>query len=237
MTTYFQKRRPQQLLILSLSTLFAFGLLWGRIQYHPFDWSKVQNLEDLMYYRGHLTFIFLVWNLFLAWIPYWFSLSLNRVYHRTQSRLLTGIVLGLWLLFFPNAPYIITDLLHLKSRSPIPHWYDMMLIFSFAWTGLALGLLSLYEVHLFLKKRFSDFLTWGFVLTSIGLSGFGIFIGRFQRWNSWDVFTQPRAFGYEMVRTVSNPSAQGNGIGIALVISGFMLIGYLFLVSVAQAKE
>ncbi len=227
-------RRTLQFFILTLSTLFSFGLLFGRWQYLPFDWTQIDSFAVLKSYRGAPTFLFLVWNLFLAWIPYWIALSIDGVFEKTKSKILSVTLLGLWLLFFPNAPYIITDLLHLKSRFPVPHWYDMMLIFSFAWTGLALGLLSLYEVQLFLEKHFKANWAWLFSTTSIALAGFGIFIGRFQRWNSWDVFTQPKEFGYAMARTVSNPAADGNAIDIALVISGFMLIGYLFLVSMRK---
>ena len=232
-TSFLKQRRPQQFLILTASTLFAFALLIGRWHYYPIDWSTINSIQDLATFRGAPTFLFLVWNLFLAWIPYWVALSLNTVYTKINSSILIASLLAIWLLFFPNAPYIITDLLHLKNRFPIPHWYDMMLIFSFAWTGLALGLLSLYEVQLFLQQNIRRRFAWMVSITCIGLAGFGVFIGRFQRWNSWDIVTQPKALGYELVRTVSNPSAEGDSIGLALVLSGFMLVGYLFLMSFA----
>lgn len=233
MNVYIQQllatRQVQQFLIMCVSTGFAFCLLIGRWCLYPLP--KMESIHDIMLYRGAPAFIFLVWNLFLAWIPYWIALSINSIYNKTKSRILILGLLGLWLLFFPNAPYIITDFLHLKARQPIPLWYDMMLIFSFAWTGLTLGLLSLYEVQLFIEKYLSKMWAWLLSVSCIGLAGFGIFIGRFQRWNSWDVFTQPKRFSYEMVKTVSNPSAEGNTIGLVIVMSGFMLIGYLFMMS------
>ncbi len=220
--------------LLSLSTLFCFALLWGRLQYIDFDWSKIQSIRDLAFYRGSPTFIFLVWNLFLAWIPYWIALSVRRVYNFTASKIIIIFLLIAWLLFFPNAPYIITDLLHLRKYDTIPHWYDLMLFVTFAWTGLMLGYQSLYEIQLFLEDRVSRIFSWVFALICIPLAGLGIFIGRFQRWNTWDVVAQPYELGHELLTMFLNPSIYGHRLGLALVISVFMLLGYLMMLAMVR---
>src|SRR6185503_17284547 len=87
---------------------------------------------------NELTYIFLAWNLFLAWIPFALSQKLSKLNNRWKILFITA----LWLLFLPNAPYIITDFLHLKQRTPIPYWYDILLLFSASLNGLLLGILS-----------------------------------------------------------------------------------------------
>ncbi len=219
----------QQFGVLCLCTLFSFVLLGYRCCCIDFDWSILQSPSMIARYRGIPTFLFLVWNLFLAWIPYWIALLLPFLYR--QSKLIFVVGLFFWLLFFPNAPYIITDLLHLRSRQPIPHWYDVMLIFSFAWTGWCLGMASLFQIHQLVKRIWHPIVVWSFIIISMGLAGLGIYIGRFQRWNSWDIFTQPEAFWQEFFQTICYPTAEGYTIGMALVFGVFLVIGYLFLLS------
>ena len=101
---------------------------------------------------NELTYIFLAWNLFLAWIPFALSQKLNNIDNRWKILFITT----LWLLFLPNAPYIITDFLHLKQRFPIPYWYDIFLLFSAALNGLLLGLSSLLTVEKFLLNRYGS---------------------------------------------------------------------------------
>src|SRR5215510_6980994 len=101
---------------------------------------------------GHLTYAFLAWNLFLAWIPFAISQKLPGVKNRWRILLLFSA----WLLFLPNAPYIITDFLHLKQRPPVPYWYDILLLFSAALNGLLLGLVSLFTIEGFLVKRYGN---------------------------------------------------------------------------------
>jgi uncharacterized membrane protein len=60
-----------------------------------------------------------------------------------------------WLLFFPNAPYIITDLKHLSHARGVPPWYDATLVFVAALLGLYMGLLSLRRVELQWRRRYT----------------------------------------------------------------------------------
>lgn len=228
------RRRPSRLFfLLTLTTLFNFGLLAFRLDFIQFDFTKIENIHDLARHRGIPTFMFLVWNLFLAWIPFWLSLLLEKV---SFSKILTGICLLFWLLFLPNAPYIVTDLLHLKFRPPVPFWFDLMLIFSFAWTGLLLGFASLLKVQQFLSKSFPKFIVTGFTTTAIFLCGFGVYIGRFQRWNSWDIFANPFALMMDMMEVLWNPLAYVNTLGIAVVLSILLGLGFLTLKTLSQSK-
>jgi len=138
--------------------------------------------------RSHSgAYLFLVWNLILAIVPaaaaIWFAQARSRV---TQS---VGFVI--WLLFLPNAPYILTDFVHLRERPGIPLWFDIALLLSFAGTGLLLGYSSLADVQGVVAKRFGHVASWATAFTALILSGFGIYLGRFLRFNSWDVLSDP----------------------------------------------
>lgn len=146
-------------------------------------------------YTGELMFCFLLWNIFLAAIPLYFSHK-ARASTTNIPRLLFS---GVWLLFFPNAMYIITDLFHLQDRAVVPLWYDLLLLFSAALNGLAYGLISLRNID----KTWTPFISgrWRHVLIFLVmiLCGYGIYLGRFDRWNSWDIVTQP----YYLIRCVA----------------------------------
>jgi uncharacterized membrane protein len=119
---------------------------------------------------NELTYIFLAWNLFLAWIPFALSQKLSKLTNRWKILFITA----LWLLFLPNAPYIITDFLHLKQRTSIPYWYDILLLFSAALNGLLLGLSSLLTVEKFLLNRYGSKISGIIMLCSFFLCAFGI---------------------------------------------------------------
>ncbi|QMW00130.1 DUF1361 domain-containing protein [Spirosoma foliorum] len=153
--------------------------------------------------RGLLTgnwwfFVMLTWNLFLAWFPLGVVLVLRDLRAAGgpswfRSRWLFVGALLLWLVFLPNAPYIITDLFHIKNIDHPLLWFDTMTIFLFALTGLLIGLYSILLVHRMLRPQMGQWLTWGLMLICQILSGFGIYLGRVGRWNSWDILTNPSA--------------------------------------------
>ena len=234
---YTQKsQRVKLFLLLSLLTTFDFVLLGYRLNIIDFDWSKVDSIRDLAGVRGIPTFLFLVWNLFLAWIPYWVSLTLSSIKNGKLRRFKTGFALIVWLLFFPNAPYILTDLLHFRDFGDVPMWYDLMLLLSFAFTGLMLGWLSLMEVQDFLKSRYSPTLVRGLTFIALILCSYGIYLGRFQRWNSWDILTNPIALFQDMFSVLMQPSVHAGTLGIAVVLGGFLTIGYAILATLRQAE-
>lgn len=241
-------------MVMCLSTLFNFILVIYRSIHINFDWGAIDSVQDLKYYRGtEATFFFLLWNLFLAWIPYWVALILDfytrlrlttsalpdgeqvsdflASIYSSSSRLnlSTLLLLAVWLLFFPNAPYLITDFLHLKDAQVVPHWYDVMLFISFAWTGMMLGYCSLFEVQHYLEQVFKAPFVWFLVTLVICMGGFGVYMGRFQRWNSWDILSDPFTLIKQQVQVLTNPLAYWDTLGVAVVLSGFMMIGYLTL--------
>ena len=223
--------------ILSVSTLFCFSLVAFRLKKIGVELEKVQTLDDLKKYKWNLSFLFLIWNLFLAWIPYWIALLISKLHQFFNSKIITAMLLICWLLFFPNAPYILTDLLHIKIRTPIPLWYDVMMILSFAWTGLILGFLSLFEVQLFLQKIIGKSAAGFMSIVAIFLCGIGIYIGRFQRWNSWDVIANPFALVSDVVNTLLHPFAYMQTLGLAIVISVFLLLGYLTIITLLKSER
>lgn len=186
------------------------------------------------YILVNITFIFLAWNLFLAWIPYLISLTLDWFDQGKSSKIVMGLALLTWLIFFPNAPYLITDLIHLRHRAPIPEWFDLMLFFSFAWTGLMLGFLSLQEVQHFLRKRLGQTKSTFLVCLALLLCGFGIYLGRFQRWNSWDLLTNPGLLLSDLSQILSHPISHIGTLGLAVVISGMLLLSYFTIQTLTE---
>jgi len=140
-------------------------------------------------YSGHSRYLFLLWNLFLAWIP--FQISIYLAGNKASSKWIAGFLLAAWLLFFPNALYIITDLIHLEAKTNVPIWYDAVLLFTSAGTGLLMAFASLYKVEIFLLKQISHSATNKLMLLCLFMGSFGVYLGRFLRWNSWDIVTNP----------------------------------------------
>ena len=230
------KKRKQLFIILCISTLFDVGILLGRMMKagaFPEEWT----FASLVNSRGS-TFLFLIWNLFLAWIPYWIALSLQPLYNRYPSKIWSGLLLFLWLLFLPNAPYIVTDLLHLRPRPPVPLWYDLLLLFSFAWTGLILGFLSILEVQQFLKNKVGERKAQLLPFLIIPLISLGIYIGRFQRWNSWDIFFHPFDLLQDILEMCIHPFSHLSAIGLIIVLTGLLLISYrLFFILTENLRK
>jgi len=178
---------------------------------------------------GSTGFSFLIWNLFLAAIPLGFSLLLEKVRHWSLALPL----LASWLLFFPNAPYVLTDLVHLRVRGDVPLWLDLLMLLSFALVSLWMGFQSLRLVQHWVARRTSTAVSWLFVLTSLILSGFGIYLGRFLRWNSWDIISRPGALLGDITMRLMDPLAHGRTWGVTLGFGGLLIIAYLFWIFAA----
>jgi len=193
------------------------------------------------------TFLFLNWNLFLAFIP-WALSSLLIIYPKLQEKKLAVItLLGTWLLFFPNAPYILTDLFHLKYVVSMPMWFDLLLILSFAWVGLLFGFMSLWDIEKILKRyliksRLKGLLRYRFsvpifssVLLFIG--SFGIYLGRYLRWNSWDIIAEPFALIYDIGDRFINPFEHPRTWGVTLLMGLFLNLVYWSLRLIKYRKH
>jgi len=179
---------------------------------------------------GHVTYQFLVWNLFLAWIPLGFALLMWKVDHARQRSLpALAILFCCWLLFFPNAPYIITDLQHVDSRWPIPIWYDLALVFFFAWNGLILGFISLWIVQGIVAAQFGRVAGWALAILALLAGSFGIYLGRFLRFNSWDIITEPEHLLRNILTRIANPLEHPPTVSMTLVYALVLIMAYLTL--------
>ncbi len=201
---------------IALSSLLSLGIYVGRVMY-SWNWVIYRNL---------------VWNLFLAWLPYLFCL-LAVCLHQAKPRQWWWLLIpgGLWLIFFPNAPYLITDFFHLEARSPVPLWYDILLLVAFTWTGLFLGLTSLRAMHRMIESYFGRFLGWCFAAFALALGGLGIYLGRFARWNSWDLLHQPKQILKDVIEPLVNPLTNMRFFGFTLLFTAFLVVCYLTFIS------
>lgn len=186
-------------------------------------------------YSGNSENAALVWNLFLAWIPFVLALQVYERYRRGAARvyLLVGGVL--WLLFFPNAPYIVTDFKWLRDSTGAPIWYDVVLVSAGAWAGLLLGFISLYLMQAVVRRALGALNAWLFVLFALVLSSFGIYLGRFQRSNSWDVFVRPRTFAGDVWTRLADPDEYARVVAVTVLFTAFLAATYLVFYSFARA--
>jgi uncharacterized membrane protein len=183
------------------------------------------------YISGRAGYVFLVKNLFLAWIPYWLSVATTRA---TGRRTVVALWLA-WLAMFPNAPYIITDLVHWRWRpSPMPWWFDLGTILTFALAGWFCGIASLRIMHEQVRRSAGATLGWLFVIIVSALTGFGIYLGRFERWNSWDVLTRPHFIASQLFRGLGSPLSHGTTLGVTFMFGTMVLVTYVMIVSMSR---
>lgn len=154
------------------------------------------------YYTGTLTYGFYGWNTFLAILPVLISRLLVRL---RKFDIKAVLWLGGWLAFFPNAPYLVTDLFHYTPMPPVPQWFDLMLVTSAAWNGLLLGIISLMQVEQFLSAHLKAIWVKLIVISSFALCGYGVYIGRYLRFNTWDTVTNPGELLYTIAHHVMRP--------------------------------
>lgn len=185
-------------------------------------------------YTGGSNYGALVWNLFLAWIPFVLALVVYVGYRRraTSWKLLAGG--ALWLLFLPNAPYILTDAKHLRVTDSMPIEYDVVLVSAAAFAGLVLGFLSLYVMQTVVRRVAGALSAWVFALSVLALSSFGVYLGRFHRWNSWDLFTQPGALLGDIGAGFAHPYDHARTLAFMVVFSAFLGAVYFVFYSLVR---
>lgn len=207
----------RELLLLTLTLMLNSGVVVGLV-------------IGRMAFTGSTDYAFLVWNLFLAWLPLIFALLARerfRVIGRVDWRL--GTLAGLWLLFFPNAPYIFTDLVHLTHGAPHLFWVDMMLVLIGAFTGLVLGFVSLQQMQSIVAQWRGRPTSWLFVTAVCGLGALGVNLGRFARLNSWDAALAPVAVLHHVGATVQGMLTQPHSAIFTLMFSIFLFLAYAML--------
>ncbi len=184
---------------------------------------------------GSFTYLFLAWNLFLAFVPYCITWSMTRNVRILENPLTYYALLAIWLLFIPNSFYIITDLFHLNRFSEAPQWFNLLLIFSFAWNGLLAGIISLRRVEvLFTITKGANFSAM-VVFSVMWLSGFGIYIGRYLRFNSWDVLTDPFSLVTEIVDLVIHPLQNAEAWAMTGCYALFMTLVYFTIKKLSES--
>lgn len=177
---------------------------------------------------GKPTYLFLVWNLCLAIIPYVVAKLMTRLSGaEAKVSLAWGGLLLIWFVFFPNAPYLFTDYIHLdRLTDPDELAYDAALISAFAVTGFAFGLFSLFLVHENICKVWGWFFGWTTVVGVALFSGYGVYLGRFPRWNSWDIITHPMRLLQDAVWRLSAPLSHPKLVLTTGLFASFILVTY-----------
>ena len=218
-----KKLQQHQRLIPFLTLCFAGAVCCGLVAF------RIQHTHR--YY-----FLFLLWNLFLAFIPY--VISTYMVIRRTQFSIIKLLPFYFaWLLFFPNAPYILTDMLHLEARDEIGIWYDMGLILSFAITGLMIGYLSLIDIFEIAKTKLNVASAWALTIFNVIAGSFGVYIGRYLRYNSWDLVVCPKPLFLDIAMRILHPMAYPKTIGVTFIFSGILITGFILLQQLTARKE
>jgi uncharacterized membrane protein len=210
-------RRRLALALLGLSSSFCVALVVVRI-----------NRTDTFEYR------FLLWNLFLAWLPFLFALALYDGYRRGHGRLPLVVWGVAWLLFLPNAPYILTDVVHLREPGAAPLWYDAATVVAFAGTGLALGLGSLFLVQAVVGAARGPIAGWATSFLVLALTSVGVYLGRFVGVNSWDAIVDPGRVLSPFLERLDDPIGGIRFVAVTAVLTTFLAVAYALVYTVAQ---
>lgn len=181
--------------------------------------------------------VMLTWNAVLAWFPLGVMLVLRDLLAaRRIGRVGAWVGLGVWLAFLPNSPYIITDLFHIQNITAPLLWFDTLSIFLFATMGLLTGLYSTLLAHRLLSqlvvvrpRLVGQLLIWAMVLGAQAMAGFGIYLGRWGRWNSWHVLTKPWVLGQAVLDSLQTPLALKMTLVYGFVLAGLYVAFWLFV--------
>lgn len=218
---FFHRETRSPLLALAFASLIGVALVSARIVV-----------------RRDLHYAFLIWNLFLAWLPLLFALlACDQVRAGQQRSWKFAAFGGAWLLFFPNAPYIFTDVIHLLRGQYQHFWVDLTLILMCGLTGLVLGFVSLYLMQSVVRRRYGAIASWGFIMAVAGLSGFGIYLGRFVRLNSWDLVMRPMKLYHGVSNWAANPMANSHTFTFPVLFATFIFLAYLMLYTLTHLPK
>lgn len=171
---------------------------------------------------GHVSFLFLFWNLLLAWLPLYFSKKINN----RQNKWWRYSMLGFSILFLPNAPYILTDLFHLKKDLVAPLWFDLILILSFALLGLIYFFMALDIILAELASLFTFGSNASIKLVLFLSTGYGIYLGRYLRFNSWDVISNPFGLANGVFKSVFDINQCKETFSITITFTVFLYLIY-----------
>jgi uncharacterized membrane protein len=188
---------------------------------------------------GRLRFSGLFGNLLLAWIPLALALVIQRLHTAIVPRTRwLWLCAACWFLFFPNAHYIVTDLVHLNKhmKDGAPKWMDILVIMAHACTGLLLGCASLGAMQSLVRARLGNRAGWWFAVGMLALASFGIYLGRFLRLNSWDVLVRPARL-IEKIAELAQPMKAGEVLAFSASFFLFSLGIYWFFASAIRPQS
>jgi uncharacterized membrane protein len=217
--------RPHEATELSRRRILAVGALLLTSAF------GVTMVAFRMSYSGTGEYRNLLWNLVLAWVPFVIALVVYDRHRRGVSPRRLAAPALVWLLFLPNAPYLVTEYKFLAHVDGAPLWYDMTLLTTFAWVGLLLGFASLFLMHTVAERVFGAAASWCAALVVLALTGFGIYLGRFERWNSWDVVLDPVKIASGLGSGLADPLSHARTLAITIAMGVFLSLGYLVLYS------
>ena len=177
--------------------------------------------------------LFLIWNLFLAYIPYFLSSSIYKNFFNTSKKIQNSFYGLIWLLFIPNSFYILTDFTHLHFKTTFQFSLDMLIISSFSFVGLYVGLLSIHTIRQLVIAKYGNTKGNIFILIITFLSAFGIYLGRVLRFNSWDIISKPRQLAYTSIYALFSLET----IIYTLQLGTIILISYILFYYWKQNKD
>lgn len=188
--------------------------------------------------RTHeLTFAALGWNLFLAWLPLVLALMMAGLHHGRGRGVFQWVYGVPWLLLLPNAPYLVTDLVHLRPRTGVPLWFDAVLLMTFAVVGVWLDCAALLPVHRAVSARWGAVAGWLFALVVLALSVVGVYLGRVHRFNSWDVLEPGSLVDVVLIRLgdpLGDPSLVLLGVGGTLGLAVAYAVFWAFVAALRR---
>jgi uncharacterized membrane protein len=195
-------------------------------------------LSALRFFLVHTpSYLFLNWNLFLAFLP-WLLTSL-AVLRNVKNRAALIVIMAVWLALFPNCPYILTDLMHLRQVGDAPLWLDLMTVLSFAWAGLCYGFTSLIDIRSLLKERFRagpKAIEW-LTVSILYLAAFGVYIGRFWRWNSWDLLGNPAELMRDTLDRISDGVSSLRVFGFTFLLGTLLNVMFFFVTRLRRPPD
>ncbi|MBX3215834.1 MAG: DUF1361 domain-containing protein [Labilithrix sp.] len=206
--------------------LLRFALRAGSTSFVQSSALAVALLAARIGWTREPVYGFLLWNLLLAWIPYACAVALRALERRGARALALVPLLLVWLAFLPNAPYLVTDFIHLRWRDGAPLWFDAAMLASYAWAGVGLGVASLRICSGVVRARRGPWTAAAFVGLSGLATGFGIYLGRFVRLNTWDVATRPLTVLEQSLSPLVHPLEHPRAWVVTLTFGLFFLAAY-----------